>query len=595
MDILPFFERVELGLTLALISPRFDALMGTNFNGQSELTISNLATISKNKDQNRNDLYGSMTNLWHFHFLIVRCPTKSALSTFRFSSGHVRGTCDHSCLKIEMKLLRLRSYLHFPCNLHVRNLTNLSKFGPYNDKAIQLIQQHYDEATSSSHQFVDSPSEEFFRMVLPPPNVTGNLHIGHAITVALEDAICRYQRLIGKNVRWTPGFDHAGMATEQVVQRQLAQRFGKQTDEMSKAEFVAHCEEWKEARIRDISGQLRSMACSLDWHDLFYTMDQNFARAVRVAFCRLHSLGLIVRETRPVFTAVSLNEEKKAPESVMMEQWFLHMDGMNGQLRSDLEAGKFNFKPPMNKGITEEFTKFKEPWNLSRQIVWGHRIPAYLVEKSKRWIVAESEADARAQLAADEADSPLLQDPDVLDTWFSSSLIPIVIAGWPDRPICGQSLELMETGYDIVGHWVAKMMMICHCLTGEYPFTRVLLHGMVRDNRERKMSKSLGNVVDPLDIIRGAGIEEMVERVNSSNLPSEEKAVAEADLRKRFPRGMRHNGVDAFRFSLLQHDLTKAVLRVDFTLPLTEARNFCNRVWNLCKFTQRVFKAAHGW
>ncbi|KAL3074821.1 hypothetical protein niasHS_014266 [Heterodera schachtii] len=195
-----------------------------------------------------------------------------------------------------------------------------------------LIQQHYDEATSSSHQFVDSPSEEVFRMVLPPPNVTGNLHIGHAITVALEDAICRYQRLIGKNVCWTPGFDHAGMATEQVVQRQLAQRFGKQTDEMSKAEFVAHCEEWKEARIRDISGQLRSIACYLDWHDLFYTMDQNFARAVRVAFCRLHSLGLIVRETRPVFTAVSLNEEKKAPESVMMEQWFLHMERMNGQL-----------------------------------------------------------------------------------------------------------------------------------------------------------------------------------------------------------------------------------------------------------------------
>uniref|UniRef100_A0A183BKD3 valine--tRNA ligase n=1 Tax=Globodera pallida TaxID=36090 RepID=A0A183BKD3_GLOPA len=494
-----------------------------------------------------------------------------------------------------MKILRLRHCFHFQCQHHVCGLKTISSLGSYDATAIQLVQQHYEAAMASPahrHDTLASSSTDVFRMVLPPPNVTGNLHIGHAITVALEDTICRYQRLLGKKVLWTPGFDHAGMATQQVVEKQLERRFGKRRDELSQAEFVAYCEHWKEERIRDITGQLGSMACSLDWPSLFYTMDQKFARAVRVAFCRLHSRGLIVREARPVFTAVALGDTKKAPEAVIKEQWFLHMDGMNERLRSDLDAGEFNFTPPMSKEIADEFIKFKEPWNLSRQIVWGHRIPAYFVEKSERWIVAESEAEARAQLESSETDSALLQDPDVLDTWFSSALIPIVVAGWPDQPISGQSLELMETGYDIVGHWVAKMMMLGHCLTGEYPFTRVLLHGMVRDNRERKMSKSLGNVVDPLDVINGVDLQQMIERMRSSNLPLEEMALAEKELRTRFPCGMRRNGVDAFRFALLQHDLTKAVLRVDFTLPLTDARRFCKRVWNMCKIAQRVFEAA---
>ncbi|CAK5009384.1 unnamed protein product [Meloidogyne enterolobii] len=419
-------------------------------------------------------------------------------------------------------------------------------------------------------------------MVLPPPNVTGNLHVGHALTVVVQDSICRYNRLLGKEVRWIPGFDHAGIATQTVVEKHILKKFGRKREEiLTDEEFLYFCDKWKNERIADIKKQLNSLGCSLDWEHEFYTLDEDFSDTVTEAFVRLYDLGLITRETRLV---QSFNEN----EPTMKEQWFLKMTEMNKKLLKDLqeELCKFNINPATVKGNLIEFLKFEEPWCLSRQLIWGHKIPAYFVESSKRWIVALTEEDAREQLLPSEKDSKLIQDSDVLDTWFSSALIPLVIGDYPN----GNKISLMETGHDIIGFWVARMLVICKRLTGHYPFYNILIHGLIRDSQNRKMSKSLGNVVDPMDIINGITLEQMITRMKSSNLPLEDMEASEKDLRKRFPNGIKACGADALRFALLRHDATDFEIHIDIPRFADEGRRFCNKIWNMCKYVEKVKK-----
>uniref|UniRef100_A0A914L9K9 valine--tRNA ligase n=1 Tax=Meloidogyne incognita TaxID=6306 RepID=A0A914L9K9_MELIC len=480
--------------------------------------------------------------------------------------------------KLQRRLLWSSSDKEFFAN--VPRLADVSKFDA------KLVESHYFERpkdlkiTNEDGYFNDG-----FTMVLPPPNVTGNLHVGHALTVVVEDSICRFNKLLGNYVRWIPGFDHAGIATQTVVEKQILRKFGKKREEMSNGEFLDYCENWKNERITDITKQLKSLGCSLDWEYLFYTMDENFSNAVKTAFVRLYDLGLITRETRLV---QSFNEN----EPTMKEQWFLKMTEMNRELLKDVEeeSGKLNFDPATVKGNLIEFLKFEEPWCLSRQLVWGHKIPAYFVESSKRWIVALTEEDARKQLLPSEKDSKLIQDSDVLDTWFSSSLIPIIIAGWPKKSIKSASIDLMETGHDIIGFWVARMLVICKRLTGHYPFSNVLIHGLIRDSQNRKMSKSLGNVVDPMDIINGITLEQMIERMKSSNLPLEDMEASEKDLKKCFPNGIKACGADALRFAMLRHDATDFEIHIDIPRFADEGRRFCNKIWNMCKYYEKVRK-----
>uniref|UniRef100_A0A915MP12 valine--tRNA ligase n=1 Tax=Meloidogyne javanica TaxID=6303 RepID=A0A915MP12_MELJA len=288
--------------------------------------------------------------------------------------------------KLQRRLLWSSSDKEFFAN--VPRLADVSKFDA------KLVEAHYFERPKGEDiTNEDGYFNDIFRMVLPPPNVTGNLHVGHALTVVVEDSICRFNKLLGNYVCWIPGFDHAGIATQTVVEKQILRKFGKKREEMSNGEFLNYCENWKNERITDITKQLKSLGCSLDWEYLFYTMDENFSNAVKTAFVRLYDLGLITRETRLV---QSFNEN----EPTMKEQWFLKMTEMNRELLKDVEeeSGKLNFDPATVKGNLIEFLKFEEPWCLSRQLVWGHKIPAYFVENSKRWIVALTEEDARKQL-----------------------------------------------------------------------------------------------------------------------------------------------------------------------------------------------------
>ncbi|KAI1722800.1 tRNA synthetases class I (I, l, M and v) domain-containing protein [Ditylenchus destructor] len=480
----------------------------------------------------------------------------------------------------------------------------------------KIVKEHYDNVTNSlcstSHPFsiAKSASDEEFRMILPPPNVTGNLHIGHAVTVTIEDAVCRYQKLCGKKVTWFPGFDHAGIATQCVVEKQLFKETGKLRKEISQSEFVERCQKWKSERIKNISNQLNSIGCDLDWSKTFYTMDENFSKAVTTAFCQLYEEGLIFREERmvnycPILDSTVSDQEVEVTEDgkricsrsggevqlLPKKQWFLKCDEIHDEIIRALKAGEVKMKPDNVEAKLMEWLKHREPWCLSRQLVWGHPVPAYSVPELNRWIVAKSEAEALNKLGkmGDTSKMAIQRDSDVLDTWFSSSLIPLVVAGWPDKQVDRIPLNVMETGHDIVGFWVARMLIACKRLSGCLPFNNIVLHGLIRDSLNRKMSKSLGNVVDPMDIINGISLDGMIKRLKESNLPASEINKAERDLRTGFPRGTEACGADALRFALLKHDLITDDVQIDITSLAQEGKRFCNKMWNLAKYCEIVF------
>jgi valyl-tRNA synthetase len=614
-----------------------------------------------------------------------------------------------------------------------------------------------------------------FIMVIPPPNVTGSLHLGHTLTCAIEDSLTRWHRMCGNTALWVPGTDHAGIATQSVVERKLYKDEKITRHDLGRDKFLEKVWAWKEKNGNHICGQLRKIAASVDWTRERFTMDSMLARAVEAAFIKFHEQGLIYREKRLVNwcpylrtalsdlevdhediagktyvsipgldtkvevgvlcefkymvkgekdaalvvattrletmlgdTAVAVHPDddryKKFHGKELIHPFFPdrkmvviadtmvdrefgtgcvkitpahdHNDFKAGQ-RHKLEqinilsedgsinelggpfSGQHRFKA---RGTVEEALKEKglwvgkkshamrlgfcsrskdiiEPylnmqwwmnckdladrsvkavrtgemkiipefhhqtwyywleniqdWCISRQLWWGHRIPAYRVVKPDQgkeevWFTGTSmeEAAEKAKKALGVKDVEMKQDDDVLDTWFSSGLFPFSVFGWPDNTEDIESFfptSLLETGHDILFFWVARMVMMSIGLTGKLPFHTVYLHAMVRDAHGRKMSKSLGNVIDPLEVIEGISLENLQKKLYEGNLPDKEIEKAKEGQKQDFPDGIPQCGADALRFGLLAYTLQGRNVNLDIN-RVVGYRHFCNKVWNATKF-----------
>nr|XP_019572931.1 PREDICTED: valine--tRNA ligase, mitochondrial isoform X1 [Rhinolophus sinicus] len=624
---------------------------------------------------------------------------------------------------------------------------------------------------------------ETFSMCIPPPNVTGSLHIGHALTVAIQDALVRWHRMRGDQVLWVPGSDHAGIATQAVVEKQLWKERGVRRRDLSREDFLREVWKWKEEKGGEICEQLRALGASLDWDRERFTMDAGSSVAVTEAFVRLHKAGLLYRgrqlvnwscalrsaisdievesrplrgrtelrlpgcpspvsfgllvsvafpvdgepdaevvvgttrpETLPGDVAVAIHPDdarfthlhgrqlrhpltgqllplitdttvephvgtgavKVTPahspadaelgarhglhplsviaedgtmtslcgdwlqglhrfvarerimsalterrlfrglqdhpmvlpicsrsgdvvEYLLKSQWFVRCREMGDRAAQAVESGALELSPSFHQKNWQHWFSHIGDWCVSRQLWWGHRIPAYLVveepvkaDREDCWVVGRTEAEAREVAAAltgrAGVELTLQRDPDVLDTWFSSALFPFSSLGWPqETPDFTRfyPLSLLETGSDLLLFWVGRMVMLGTQLTGQLPFRQVLLHSMVRDRQGRKMSKSLGNVLDPRDIIAGVGLQVLQEKLREGNLDPEELAIAAATQRKDFPHGIPECGTDALRFTLCSHGALGGDLHLSVSEVLS-SRHFCNKIWNALRFILSV-------
>ncbi|XP_078075232.1 valine--tRNA ligase, mitochondrial-like [Mustelus asterias] len=345
------------------------------------------------------------------------------------------------------------------------------------------------------HEHLPHRQDTSFSLCIPPPNVTGSLHLGHALTVAIQDAVVRWRRMQGCRVLWLPGCDHAGIATQVVVEKQLWRERGLRRQDLPRAEFLGEVWRWKEAKGDEIYNQLRRLGSSLDWDRACFTMD--------TVSCHGNGCMRFPRRSGDVV------------EPLLKSQWYVQCQ----QLATEAMA-----------------------------LWWGHRIPAYRVSfpgsrqleghSSELWVIGRSEEEARSNAAKQhgiaESEITLTQDNDVLDTWFSSALFPFAALGWPQETADLRNFypsSLLETGSDLIFFWVARMVMLGQELTGQLPFRQVGSVPLSGAGFPRaKMSKSLGNVIDPLDVIGGISLE-----------------------KRDFPHGIPECGTDALRFSLSSH------------------------------------------
>jgi len=594
-----------------------------------------------------------------------------------------------------------------------------------------------------------------YTISMPPPNVTGSLHMGHALFGTLQDVLIRHQRMLGKNALWQPGIDHAGIATQTVVERQL-KREGLTRHDLGRAEFIARVWRWKEESGGRISEQMRVLGCSADWDRLKFTMDPDLSRAVREAFVRLYEEGLIYRATRlvnwdvesqtvlsdleveseegvqgemyefaypvadpdpergvtelvvattrpetmlgdtavavhpddpryqhlhgkrlrhpfvdreiPIITdsilvdmafgtgAVkvtpghdfndfatgkrhglaeinilnldgTLNHEcgefqgldrfvaRKAVkarlaelglergskphtmtlprsqrthaivEPIISTQWFVRTAPLAEPALAAVRDGRTEIVPAEWVKTYEHWLTNIVDWCISRQLWWGHQIPAFHCSLCKHVTVTREERPAACERCG-TADPK--QDPDVLDTWFSSALWPFSTLGWPDdTPALRRFYPSsdMETGYDILFFWVARMMMMGLHFMGDVPFRRILLHGMVVDENGDKMSKVKGNTLDPLDLVRGADFEAVVQKA----LPGAPVKEALSKFKKAYPsaaqmgEGFPAFGADALRMNLCSY--SPQAKRIALSPKRLEGyRNFCNKLYNAVRF-----------
>jgi valyl-tRNA synthetase len=598
------------------------------------------------------------------------------------------------------------------------------------------------------HYFEPQGEGKAFCIMLPPPNVTGSLHMGHGFQHTLIDAQIRYHRMMGERTLWQPGTDHAGISTQLIVEGQL-ERQGLSRKDMTREEFLKRVWQWKEESGGEITRQMRRIGSSADWSRERFTMDEGLSAAVQKVFVQLHDEGLIYRGTRLVNwdpklgTAISdlevLSEEEDGflwhirypvvdskeslvvattrPETMLGDaavavhpddERYKHLIGKEVHLPlcdrtipiiadtyveqdfgsgcvkitpahdfNDYDVGKRHDLPQINiltkKGtinknapvayqgidrfvarerIIQDLEKEKllvkiephklkiprgeksnviieplltdqwyvktkplaqpaidavrkgeirftpenwsktyfqwmeniEDWCISRQLWWGHRIPAWY-DNTGRAYVGYSENDVRFKYQLDKS-LQLKQDEDVLDTWFSSALWPFSTLGWPERtPELEQfyPTSVLFTGFDILFFWVARMIMMGLKFTGKIPFKEVVVTGLICDNEGKKMSKSKGNVLDPIDIIDGIDLENLVaKRTSNLMLNSVRDKVAKA-TRKQFPDGITAFGTDALRFTFCS--LASNARTVRFDMGRVEGyRNFCNKLWNAARY-----------
>lgn len=456
--------------------------------------------------------------------------------------------------------------------------------------------------------------------MLPPPNITGTLHLGHALTVALQDAIIRQKRMTGHNVRWIPGFDHAGLATQRIVEKLIKHEKNMTRQELGRQKFIDRIQEWKDSRRIKMREQLLRLGLNLDWDEEFFTMDEKSSFAVKTAFKRLFAKGLVYRAEKPVFYSEILGTTLSDIEVEMIDgtnrytrtgeivtrkpiaQWFVNMQDLAKTAVAVVESEKIKIKPPnyINSWSSWLLANGAEDWCISRQSWWGHSIPAFKREnsedKQENWIVADDITEASVKL--DVPEQCVVQDEDVLDTWFSSSLLPLTLSGWPQENFelslqLGKfPLQMLETGFDILTYWVSKMVLMSIALENMIPFETVLLHGMICDSRGKKMSKSKGNVVDPLDIMDGVNLSDLLQRTQESHsqglLDDNEFLVATENQKRLFPKGLPACGADGLRAYLLSNDIQEEIIRVQ-TSQVEAIRRLSNKIWNIFRYAMKLF------